>query len=74
MKASVSEPAVVRRLRQFLLPKGEYLRIASTKKQKRWGFGRYYLLDKEGVISKDIDIKKLARDLKLLRPWESLFE
>jgi hypothetical protein len=72
MKASVSEIAVVRRLRQFLVPKGEYLRIASSKKQKRWGLGRYYLLDEKGVINKDIDIKKLARDLKLLRSWETL--
>jgi hypothetical protein len=72
MKDSVSEKALVRRLRRFLQPKGEYLRTATSKRQKRWGLGRYYLLGAKGVLDKDIDIQKLARDLKILRSWESL--
>jgi hypothetical protein len=32
------------------------------------------LLGGKGAVDKDIDIQKLARDLKLLKPWESLSE
>jgi len=72
MGVRVTEVAVVRRLQRALLAEGKYLRTASSRKQKRWGLGRYYLLGAKGVVDKDIDIQKLARDLKLLRPGESL--
>ena len=74
MTVRVTEVAVVKRLRQVLAAEGKYLRTASSRKQKRWGLGHYYLVGTKGVVNKDIDIQKLARDLKLLRPWESLSE
>ena len=63
MKISVTEQAVVRRLHRALLIKGQYLRKADSRKQKRWGLGRYYLLDAKGVVDKDVDIEQLARQL-----------
>jgi hypothetical protein len=72
MSASVPEKVIVWRLQRFLRHKGMYLRVATSKRQKRWGLGRYYLLGTKGVIDKDIDIRKLAQHLKLLRSWESL--
>jgi hypothetical protein len=72
MGVRVTEVAVVKRLQRALLAGGKYFRTASSRKQKRWGLGRYYLLGAKGVVDKDIDIQKLARDLKLLRPGESL--
>ena len=72
MSAPVPEKVIVWRLQRFLRPQGQYLRVATSKRQKRWGLGRYYLLGTKGVIDKDIDIRKLAQHLKLLRSWESL--
>jgi hypothetical protein len=74
MTVPVSEEALFKRLRRFLLAEGKYLHAASGKKRKRWGLGRYYLFGGKGAVDKDIDIQKLARDLKLLKPWESLSE
>lgn len=72
MRGQVTEKAVVTRLQRFLASKGKHLRIATTTKQKRWGFGRYYLLDAKGVFDKNVDIEKLARKLGLLDPEETL--
>jgi hypothetical protein len=63
MKIGITERAVVKRLKPHLLIKGQYLRVADSKKQKRWGFGRYYLLDRKGVVEKDVNIEQLARQL-----------
>jgi hypothetical protein len=63
MKIGTTEQAVVKRLKRALLTKGQYLRIADSRKQKRWGFGRYYLLDAKGVVDKDVNIEQLARQL-----------
>jgi hypothetical protein len=69
MKISVTEQAVVRRLHRALLIKGQYLRKADSRKQKRWGLGRYYLLDAKGVVDKDVNIGQLARRLGVVLPW-----
>jgi hypothetical protein len=63
MKIGVPEQTVVKRLRRALLNKGLYLRVADSRKQKRWGFGGYYLLDKKGVVDKDVNVERLARQL-----------
>ena len=72
MKIGVTEQAVVRRLQRALLTKGQYLRIAESRRQKRWGFGRYYLLDTHGVIDKDVNIERLARQLGVVLPRKTL--
>ena len=55
-----------------LLNKGQYLHIANSGKQKRWGLGRYYLLDKKGVIDKNVNIERLARQLGVVLPRKML--
>jgi hypothetical protein len=72
MRGRVTEEAVVARLRRALLSKGKYLRLADSRRQKRWGLGHYYMLDAKGVVDKDVDVEKLARQLGLLDPWETL--
>jgi hypothetical protein len=74
MEISVTKKAVVRRLQSFLPSKGQYLRIASRGKPRCEGLGRYYLVGANGVVDKDVDIEKLARELGLLDPWETLKE
>ena len=68
MKIAVTERAVIKRLKRPLLNKGQYLHIANSRKQKRWGLGRYYLLDKKGVVDKDVNIEQLARQLGVVMP------
>ena len=68
----VTEQAVVKRLRRALLNKGQYLHIADGRKQRRWGFGRYYLLDAKGVVDKDVNIERLARQLGVVLPRKTL--
>jgi hypothetical protein len=72
MRICVTKKAVVRRLQRFLLPKGRRLRIATHREQKRWGVGRFYLRDAEGIVDKDVNIENTARELGLLDPWETL--
>jgi hypothetical protein len=74
MEIRVTKKAVFRRLQSFLQAKGQYLRDASRGKQRCEGLGRYYLVGAKGLADKDVDIEKLARELGLLDPWETLKE
>jgi hypothetical protein len=65
MTVGISEMAVFERLQRALRKRGMFLRLADSRKQKRWGLGRYYIVGSKGVIDKNVDIKQLARDLKL---------
>jgi hypothetical protein len=69
MRIQVTENAVFCRLQRFLPAKGKLLRIANSRKQKL-GLGRYYTIGAQGVIDTDVNIEKLARELKVLEPWE----
>jgi hypothetical protein len=42
------------------------------QKAKRWGLGRCYVVGAKGVIDKNVDLEKLARDLKASEPRETL--
>jgi hypothetical protein len=57
--------ALFERLQRALRKRGMFLRLADGRKQKRWGLGRYYIVGPKGVIDKNVNIKQLARDLKL---------
>jgi hypothetical protein len=79
MEISVTKKAVFRRLQSFLRAKGQYLRSASWGKhlpnvQKCEGLGDYYLVGAKGVIEQDVNIEKMARELGVLDPWETLKE
>ena len=52
--------------------RGRFLRVANRKKRERWGLGHYYIVGPKGVVDKDVDIEKVARQLGLLDPGETL--
>ena len=72
MKSPVSRKALLQRLRRFLKSRGEDLRLANSDQRKQLGLGRYYTVGANGVLDKDVNIEALARELKLLEPWERL--
>jgi hypothetical protein len=72
MKIGLTEQAVVKRLQRALLTEGKHLRKADSRRQKRWGLGRYYLLDAKGVVDKDVNIEQLARKLGVVLPRRML--
>jgi hypothetical protein len=45
--------------------KGKLLRIANSRKQT-------YTIGANGVIDQDVNIEKLAREMKSLEPWETI--
>jgi hypothetical protein len=73
MRIQVTEGAVFCRLQRFLPAKGKLLRVANRRKQKL-GLGRYYTIGANGVIDKDVNIEKLAREMNLPEPWEAIFK
>jgi hypothetical protein len=83
MEIRVTKKAVFRRLQNFLQAKGQYLRSANRGRhlrnasrgtQERKGLGDYFLVGAKGLIEHDVDIEKMARELGLLDPWETLIE
>jgi hypothetical protein len=72
MRSPVSRKALLQRLRRFLKSRGEELRLANSDRRKQLGLGRYYTVGDKGVLDKDVNIEALARELKLLEPWERL--
>jgi hypothetical protein len=72
MMVGVTEIALVERLQRALRRRGKFLRVADSRKQNRWGLGHYCIVGPKGVIDKDVNIEKFARELGLLEPWETL--
>lgn len=72
MTVGITEIALFERLQRALRKRGMFLRLADSRKRKRWGLGRYYIAGPNGVIDKDVDLEKLARDLKVSEPRETL--
>jgi hypothetical protein len=72
LMVGVTEIALFKRLQRALRRRGKYLRVADSKKQKRWGLGRYYIADPNGVIERDIDIEKRAREMGILKLCETV--
>jgi hypothetical protein len=69
VKVPISKRALIQRLRSALRAGGKQLRMARADKRKL--FGHYYLVGRRKLIE-NVDIEKLARDLKVLKPEESL--
>jgi hypothetical protein len=69
MNVSISKRALIQRLRRALQVEGKHLRTARAHKRKL--FGHYYLVGRKELIE-NVDIEKLARDLNVLKPDESL--
>ncbi len=68
MNVPITDRILIARVRRILRKAGEDLYAATSEQQKAMGFGKYYLVDSKGVIDKNVDIEKLARELKLLQP------
>jgi hypothetical protein len=68
VKVPISKRALIQRLRRALRADGKQLRMARAHKRKL--FGHYYLVGRKELIE-NVDIEKLARDLKVLKPEES---
>jgi hypothetical protein len=34
--------------------------------------GRYYIVDANGAVEPDVDLEKLARELRVMQSWETL--
>ena len=69
MKVPVSERALIQRIRRALQAKGEDLRIARDHQRKM--LGKYYVVGKRGVIAKNVNLVRVAEQMKLLEPWEA---
>jgi MFS superfamily sulfate permease-like transporter len=68
----VTEIALFERLQRALRRQGKFLNVADSKKQKRWGLGRYYIAGLNVIVDQDVNIEKLAREMNVLEPWETL--
>lgn len=67
---SVTESAVIKRLRRCLIKRGEFLK---TNRSERWwsDLGNYYILnDRNVIVASHIDIQALARSEAVLNPSE----
>ncbi|MGC2078825.1 MAG: hypothetical protein WA728_22905 [Xanthobacteraceae bacterium] len=69
-KIPINERDVFQRLQRALRAEGKELRIARVDKRKI--FGKFYLMGPHGLIDTSVDIEKLAREMKLLNPGETL--
>ena len=69
MNVPISRRALIQRLRRVLRADGKHLRTARAAKRKL--FGHYYLVGRKELIE-NVDIEKLARELKVLKSEESL--
>lgn len=72
MKVPTTKRALIARVRRILRKAGEDLRMATPEQRKAMGLGKYYLVDSKGILDKNVDVEDLARELKLLQPWETL--
>jgi hypothetical protein len=64
VKSSVSEEAVVERIRQVLRKQNRDLRVATPEQQKGLKLGRYYTVGPEAAVTDpDVELELLARDI-----------
>ena len=70
MKVPVTHQTLILRIRRALQARGRDLRLTRGGERQRL-LGRYFIIDGKRVVEHHVDIEKLARELKLLRPWET---
>jgi hypothetical protein len=70
--ASITERALVQRIRRKLKADGEALLAA--RGVARQELGDYYVvnLNTNCIVTKDCDLEELGRETGTLRPWETL--
>jgi hypothetical protein len=74
-KVAVTRAAVIQRVNRKLAHDREQLR-ATRSERARSSMGDYYVIDTERnvMVSDDVDPIALARELGVLKPWESVVE
>ncbi len=73
-KGKVVERALVARVNRQLGKKGEALR--KCRSDSRWhnDLGSFYLVGGGMILAQHIDLAALAREMKVMEPWEVLAE
>ena len=71
-KGSITQRVLIARVRRTLRKAGEDLCIATAGQRQAVGVGKYYVIDSRGIIDRNVDLEALARELKVLQPWETL--
>jgi hypothetical protein len=69
MKVPVSRRALYQRIERALRERGEALRVAKPGQVKM--LGRHFIVNERGVARRNVDVLKLAEELKVLEPWQS---
>jgi DNA-binding response OmpR family regulator len=71
IKIKVSERALLARLRRALAKEGEILK--TTRPRDYSTLGDYYIVnDRNCVTAAGVDLESLAREMKLLKPYEEV--
>jgi hypothetical protein len=74
VKVAVSERALFARIDRALRKEGETLRRCRPDSRSYYELGDYYVIDVSinGVVSKDVDLGRMAKSLGLLKAYERL--
>lgn len=72
-KVKVSDRALLARINRLLDKQGDKL-LKSRSERSRLDLGDYYIIDASHnvITSKNIDLEKIGRELKVLKPYEEL--
>jgi hypothetical protein len=72
-KVTVDRRALVQRINRALARRGQKMMTARGQRA-RTEVGRFSVLDvrRNGIVSKHVDLARLAQELKALRPYEQL--
>jgi len=70
----VSKRALIQRINRRLVRDGEKLH-ATRGQRASLDLGEFYVIDvyRNFVAQKDVDLEELGRELKVLSPWEKLY-
>ena len=73
-KVKLSERAVLARVNRALAKNDEILRICRKDSRGHLELGRFYSVDlsRDVVKSKGVDLEKWAREMKVMKPYETL--
>ena len=72
-KSPVSARALLQRIQRVLQKRDELIRTTRGGRAEI-ELGEYYIVDvqRDAIVTKDVDIEALGRELEVLKPWEEL--
>jgi hypothetical protein len=74
LKVGVVERTVVQRINRVLAHDGRKLRKCQVTSRSYSTLGTWYMVEQNCVVATDLDLEELAKELRVLRPWEVLEE